>query len=74
MRGTNLLVEQSCHVPAPPVYVGKGTALDRLRHQFADAGFYQEQHTELWTASHEFALRAFHDPAIARLTADKDAH
>ena len=68
------LVDQSRHVHAPPVYAGPGSALDRLRQQFADARFYQERHPELWTASHELSLRAFHDPAIARLTAGKDAH
>ena len=67
-------MEQSRHVHAPPVYAGEGSALDRLRQQFADARFYQQHHPELWAASHAFALRAFHDPAIARLTAGKDAH
>ncbi|MBA3943926.1 MAG: TetR/AcrR family transcriptional regulator [Herpetosiphonaceae bacterium] len=68
------IVEQSRHVHAPLVYAGTGTALDHLHQEFADARFYQTAHTELWMASHELSLRAFHDPAIARMITTKDAY
>ena len=59
---------------APLVFEGKGTPLDHLRQEFADAKYYQENHPQLAIVYQELLLRSQRDPSIQPFIQNLEKH
>lgn len=57
-----------------PGYRQDGTPLERLRMEFADAGYYEREQPELVAVLQELYLRAYRDPTVRAVLDDLGHH